>query len=71
MDRMGDVGDPCGIPFWTACICLRMPSRQMAASRSLRNVAVHWTSWRGMCFARITLRRQPWFTKSKKPFMSK
>ncbi|EPS97482.1 hypothetical protein FOMPIDRAFT_1081517, partial [Fomitopsis schrenkii] len=71
MDRIGEVGDPCGIPFLTARSSPRMPSRHMAASLLLRNAAVHCTSWRGRCFARMTLRSRSWLTKSKNPLMSK
>ena len=47
---MGDTGDPWGMLFWTGSIELQCPSMQMAASLSLRKLAVHLTYSRGRFF---------------------
>ncbi|KAH9921829.1 hypothetical protein B0H21DRAFT_669902, partial [Amylocystis lapponica] len=70
MERTGEMGDPCGMPFSTVFISSWIPSRHIAACRSARNDAVQRTSWRGNPFCLITVRRRLWLTKSKKPLMS-
>ncbi|TFK58204.1 hypothetical protein BDN72DRAFT_782399, partial [Pluteus cervinus] len=63
--RMGDAGEPCGMPFSTGFISPRVPSMQTAASRSLRNDATHFTYWSGTRRIRSSQRRRLWLTKSK------
>ncbi|KAK0466492.1 hypothetical protein IW261DRAFT_1346664, partial [Armillaria novae-zelandiae] len=53
--RMGDTGDPCGIPFTTGAISPRSPSRHTATSRSDRKLAVHLTYWSGTRFRLISV----------------
>ncbi|KAJ6572055.1 hypothetical protein B0H19DRAFT_936827, partial [Mycena capillaripes] len=50
--RIGEIGDPCGIPFTTCFISPRCPSMQTAAWRSSRKEATHFTYSSGMCFRR-------------------
>ncbi|KAF9441852.1 hypothetical protein P691DRAFT_682722, partial [Macrolepiota fuliginosa MF-IS2] len=67
--RMGEVGEPWGMPFLTDFISPLTPSRQIATSLSERKLAVHLTSSSGThCFF-SSLRSQSWFTKSKYPLM--
>ena len=69
--RIGEIGDPCGIPFLTGFISPWLLSRHIAASRLERKFAIYFTSSRGMqCFF-ILLRRCSWLTKSKYPLISK
>ena len=68
---MGDMGDPCGILFWTGCMFPHLPLMQMAASRFERKLWVHLTYLRGMCFLQSSQSSRLWLTKSKYPLMSK
>ncbi|KDR85941.1 hypothetical protein GALMADRAFT_54109, partial [Galerina marginata CBS 339.88] len=68
--RIGDSGEPCGMPFCTMAISPRVPSRHTAAWRSLRKLAIHLTYSRGIPFLRSSDRSRLWFTKSKYPFIS-
>ncbi|EIW83487.1 hypothetical protein CONPUDRAFT_19761, partial [Coniophora puteana RWD-64-598 SS2] len=71
IDRMGEIGDPCGMPFATGCAVDVMPSRQMAVERSDRKDFTHRITLVGIFFACMISIRRPWLTLSKKPLMSK
>ncbi|KAI0073434.1 hypothetical protein K474DRAFT_1649569, partial [Panus rudis PR-1116 ss-1] len=45
--RIGDAGEPCGIPFVTGAISSFCPSRHIAVRRLERKEAVHLTSGSG------------------------
>ncbi|KAL6298875.1 hypothetical protein BKA93DRAFT_706228, partial [Sparassis latifolia] len=68
--RMGDTGDPCGMPLITANISSVRPSRQTAVLRLERKDATQRMSGSGRCFWRSTERSRGWFTKSKNPLIS-
>ncbi|KII83689.1 hypothetical protein PLICRDRAFT_119277, partial [Plicaturopsis crispa FD-325 SS-3] len=55
IDRIGDTGEPCGMPFSTGLDSPRIPSRQITALRSERNDATHSTSGSGILFSRSTV----------------
>ncbi|TFK63832.1 hypothetical protein BDN72DRAFT_775437, partial [Pluteus cervinus] len=63
--RIGEIGEPWGIPFSTCLMSPRIPSMQTAASRLLRNEATHLTYWIGMCLFRSSQSSRSWLTKSK------
>ncbi|PBK91134.1 hypothetical protein ARMGADRAFT_933313, partial [Armillaria gallica] len=69
--RMGDTGDPCGIPFSTGAISPLSPSKHIATSLSDRKLATHLTYCSGSRFRLISASSRLWFTKSKYPLMSK
>ncbi|KAI4293609.1 hypothetical protein K525DRAFT_214470, partial [Schizophyllum commune Loenen D] len=56
--RMGEIGDPWGMPFATGFMSPRSPSRHIATSRSERKLATHRTYGRGRPSARSTCRRR-------------
>jgi len=68
---MGETGDPWGISFFTGFELPLMPSTHIAALRLSRKFAVHLRYSSGMYLFYISERRHWWFTKSKKPLMSK
>ncbi|KZT32533.1 hypothetical protein SISSUDRAFT_993980, partial [Sistotremastrum suecicum HHB10207 ss-3] len=70
-DKIGDMGDPWGIPLSTAFVSSRIPSRQIDAFLWLRNVDVHLMMSSGNRLSRIITSNLLWFTLSKKPVMSK
>ncbi|KAJ7862234.1 hypothetical protein B0H14DRAFT_2349621, partial [Mycena olivaceomarginata] len=70
VERMGETGDPWGIPFSTCFMDPLVPSRQTAAWRCVRKDAVHLTYWMGIPFRRSSHNRRSWLTKSKYPFIS-
>ncbi|KAI5888260.1 uncharacterized protein SCHCODRAFT_02512292, partial [Schizophyllum commune H4-8] len=63
--RIGERGDPCGMPLSTGSIVLRFPSRQTAASRSSRKLAMKRTISIGTRRVFSSLRSLSWLTKSK------
>ncbi|KAJ7747693.1 hypothetical protein DFH07DRAFT_691218, partial [Mycena maculata] len=67
--RIGDTGEPCGIPFSTAFISPRIPSMHTAPCRSSRKDTTHFTYWSGIPL-RLNSVSSWWLTKSKYPFMS-
>ncbi|KAI5888641.1 uncharacterized protein SCHCODRAFT_02512870, partial [Schizophyllum commune H4-8] len=56
--RMGEIGDPWGMPFATGFMSPRSPSRHIATSRSERKLATHCTYGRGRPSARSTCSRR-------------
>ena len=68
---MDETDDPWGIPFFTGFELPLMPSTYIAASCLSRKFAVHLRYSSGMYLFCISERRHWWFTKSKKPLMSK
>ncbi|KAL1749383.1 hypothetical protein FB107DRAFT_225436, partial [Schizophyllum commune] len=54
--RMGEIGDPCGMPFTTGFMSPRSPSRHIATSLSDKKLATHRTYGRGRPSARSTCR---------------
>ncbi|KAH6908229.1 hypothetical protein BKA70DRAFT_1103985, partial [Coprinopsis sp. MPI-PUGE-AT-0042] len=59
-----------GMPFSTAFISPTLPSRQIAASLSVRKLWIHLRYTSGTLFLRSSQRRRWWLTKSKYPLMS-
>ncbi|KAJ3824558.1 hypothetical protein F5878DRAFT_549573, partial [Lentinula raphanica] len=69
-DRIGESGDPWGVPFWTSLSSDISPSTHTAAFLSSKNDLTKLTIWRGILFRRSSASKRSWLTKSKKPFMS-
>ncbi|KAG2748254.1 hypothetical protein P692DRAFT_20735045, partial [Suillus brevipes Sb2] len=70
IERAGEIGDPWGIPFSTGSDGDSIPSRQIAACRSLRKDLTHFTIGSGRCLSRSIRSSRVWLTKSKYPLMS-
>ncbi|KAJ3924904.1 MAG: hypothetical protein NXY57DRAFT_907658, partial [Lentinula lateritia] len=70
-DSIGERGDPCGVPLVTGSSSEIIPSTQTAALRSERKFFTNCTICSGIPLHRSSERRRSWFTKSKKPLMSK
>ncbi|KAF8192753.1 hypothetical protein K438DRAFT_1590201, partial [Mycena galopus ATCC 62051] len=65
VERIGETGDPCGMPFSTCLISPRLPSMQTAAWRSLRKDAVQRTYCSGIPLRLSSQSKRSWLTKSK------
>ena len=68
---MGETGDPWGILFFTSFELSLMLSTYIATSCLSRKFAVYFRYSSGICLFYISKRRCWWFTKLKKPLMSK
>ena len=68
---MGKTGNPWGILFFTGFELPLMPSTHIAALHLFRKFAVHLRYSSGIYLFCISERRCWWFTKSKKPLISK
>ena len=68
---MGETDDPWEIPFFTGFELPLMLSTHIAALRLSRKFAVHLRYSSSMYLFCISERRRWWFTKSKKPLISK
>ncbi|KAJ3736813.1 hypothetical protein DFJ43DRAFT_988895, partial [Lentinula guzmanii] len=69
-ERIGERGEPWGVPFWTSFRSDIMPSTHTAAFLSSRNDLTNFTTGRGIFFLRSSARSLSWLTKSKKPLIS-
>ena len=69
--RMGERGEPCGIPVDTSCcwLCQRPKTREVC--RSVRKLAVHWTSAVGTALFRRLCSSRSCDTFGKAPDMSR
>ncbi|KAJ3831731.1 hypothetical protein F5878DRAFT_502814, partial [Lentinula raphanica] len=70
-ERIGESGEPCGVPFCTFLRSETIPSTHTAALRSSRKDLMNFTICRGILFLRSSASNLSWFTKSKKPLISK
>ncbi|KAJ3757136.1 hypothetical protein EV360DRAFT_46679, partial [Lentinula raphanica] len=69
-ERIGESGDPCGVPFCTSFSSETTPSTHTAAFLSSRKDFMNFTIGSGIFFRRSSARSRSWLTKSKKPLMS-
>ncbi|KAJ3745858.1 hypothetical protein DFH05DRAFT_1375550, partial [Lentinula detonsa] len=69
-DKIGERGEPWGVPFCTFFKSDTIPSTHTAAFLSSRKDLINFTIGRGIFFLRSSARSLSWLTKSKKPLMS-
>ncbi|KAJ3817184.1 hypothetical protein EV361DRAFT_813138, partial [Lentinula raphanica] len=70
-ERIGERGEPWGVPFWTSLRSNTIPSTHTAAFLSSKKDFTNLTIGRGILFLRSSARSLSWLTKSKNPLMSK
>ncbi|KAJ3753790.1 hypothetical protein EV360DRAFT_52863, partial [Lentinula raphanica] len=68
--RIGESGEPCGVPFCTSFKSDTIPSTHTAAFLSSRKDFMNLTIGKGIFFLRSSASNLSWLTKSKKPLMS-
>ncbi|KAJ3740846.1 hypothetical protein DFH05DRAFT_1366946, partial [Lentinula detonsa] len=69
-ERIGERGEPWGVPFCTSFRSDTTPSTHTAAFLSSRKDLMNLTIGRGIFFLRSSARSLSWLTKSKNPLMS-
>ena len=70
MNRIGEIGDPCGRPHWIDVSGPVRPSRRILTDRPVANDWTHWTRLFGQPCSRSLCTSLPGRTLSKAPLIS-